>query len=291
MTVLAPVPGAMPGAGPGSPDFDPEDFRALAEAKRHFFAFFLKRRATTRPRELAFMASGERLEVSHADAALEVRAWGAGPTVLLAHGALGSGGSFHALVPALVARGLRAVAFDAPAHGASAGLFAYADEVADALLSLRAALGPLAALVGHSMGASWALHASRAGLRVPRLVCVSMPARASLAIDLYVQQSYLEPAVEAHLRRLISAFAPSPTVAMAVVGRLEAEALVVHDREDSLAPFEDAEQLATRWPAARALWTSGLGHFHVLQDPRVVTAIADFAAGAPFTEEVSRCLP
>jgi pimeloyl-ACP methyl ester carboxylesterase len=270
-------------------DFDPAEFRAFAEAKRQFFAFFAKKRPAPRPEDVAFMATGAPIAVDHADHHLEVRAWGDGPSVLLAHGIMSSGGAFRSLVPALVARGLRAVAFDAPAHGASGGAFAYADEVADALLSIHATIGALAGVVGHSMGGAWALQASRAGLRMPRFVCMSLPVDTSLALNFYIQHNALPPPVATQLRRLIAAFAPSPVEPRALVGRLAAAALVIHDRDDSLAPFADAEQLAHHWPRATTLWTARLGHFHILHNPRVVTAVADFIAGAPRRDEEFPC--
>src|SRR4051794_26198605 len=46
--------------------------------------------------------------------------WGDGPPVYLVHGWAGSGDQLGAFVGALLARGRRVVAFDAPSHGRSA---------------------------------------------------------------------------------------------------------------------------------------------------------------------------
>lgn len=275
-----------------SPDFDRSEFRAVAAAKRSFFAMFHRcERREVKPEYQAFMATGEPVVVGHADEHLEVRSWGAGPTVLLAHGMFGSGGMFRAVIPALVERGHRAIAFDAPGHGASAGTFAHADEIADSLLSVEGVVGPLAGVVGHSMGALWAMHAMRAGLRTPRFVCLSMPVETSMVVDVHARRQALDPRVTTHLQRLLDAFLPSSTHPLSLVARLETQALVIHDHDDPLVPFELAEKLVQRWPGSTAMWTSKLGHFNGLKAPLVASAIADFISGAPLRDAEPRRAP
>jgi pimeloyl-ACP methyl ester carboxylesterase len=50
--------------------------------------------------------------------------WGAGPTILLVHGWEGSHADLDGFVAPLIAAGLRAIAMDLPAHGASTGTLA-----------------------------------------------------------------------------------------------------------------------------------------------------------------------
>lgn len=255
------------------------DFRAYAEAKRHFFGFFRARQKMVRDEERSFMVTGEKLAVQHAGGALEVRSWGAGPVVLLVHGIFSSGGAFRSLVPQLVKRNRRAVALDAPGHGESPGMFVYNEEVADAILSVKAAVGPLAATVGHSLGATWSLNATRGGLDAGRMVCMSTVAATASVCDFYAAQKGLEPPVAAHLKRLINAFSPldahSP---MRIVAELSVPGLVVHDEDDPLARFEDGAAMASAWRGSRTLWTKRLGHTDVLHDPKVLEAVADFVA-------------
>jgi pimeloyl-ACP methyl ester carboxylesterase len=58
--------------------------------------------------------------------------------------------------------------------------------------------------------------------------------------------------------------------------RLEAQALVIHDRGDKVVPWKQGEQFARHWKGARLLSTDGLGHRRVLADDAVVQAAADF---------------
>ena len=64
-----------------------------------------------------------------------------------------------------------------------------------------------------------------------------------------------------------------------VAPRLRAEALVIHDRGDARVPWRHGAAVAQRWPGARLLSTSGLGHRRILEDDAVARAAADFIAG------------
>ena len=57
-------------------------------------------------------------------------------------------------------------------------------------------------------------------------------------------------------------------------------ALIVHDRNDVLVPFEHGERMAAAWPGAEFLATEGLGHWRILTDPRVVGRASDFLVNA-----------
>jgi pimeloyl-ACP methyl ester carboxylesterase len=64
-----------------------------------------------------------------------------------------------------------------------------------------------------------------------------------------------------------------------VAPRLNAQALVVHDRKDRMMPWRHGATVARHWPGARLLTTEGLGHTRILADERVTRAAADFIAG------------
>jgi pimeloyl-ACP methyl ester carboxylesterase len=62
-------------------------------------------------------------------------------------------------------------------------------------------------------------------------------------------------------------------------------ALLIHDANDDVVPYSEAEETAQRWAGARLFETRGLGHRRGLKDPRVIEATVEFlrldkAAGA-----------
>jgi pimeloyl-ACP methyl ester carboxylesterase len=57
---------------------------------------------------------------------------------------------------------------------------------------------------------------------------------------------------------------------------IDIPALIIHDREDRVAPFEGGERLANDWPNAEFLPTEGLGHSRIIRDPEIITAATRF---------------
>lgn len=52
--------------------------------------------------------------------------------------------------------------------------------------------------------------------------------------------------------------------------------LLVHDRDDRFAPFDQTEAVAAAWPGALLHVTTGLGHLRLLSDAGVVARVTDF---------------
>ncbi|HET6305530.1 MAG TPA: alpha/beta fold hydrolase, partial [Myxococcota bacterium] len=96
---------------------------------------------------------------------LHVEEWGSGPTLVVAHGLLGSvalAGRFGAAPSAFADHGLHVVAYDARGHGrsgfsASEADYRWASHAADLAELLRALGVRRASLLGGSMGAGSAL--------------------------------------------------------------------------------------------------------------------------------------
>lgn len=213
---------------------------------------------------------------------------GDGPAVLLMHGWGGQAAQMLPLAEALAARGMRAVAIDAPAHGASGpsrlgrSQSSFLD-FADALGEAHALLGPAVAIAAHSGGAVAAHLALRAGLPVRRLVLLAPMTRPDRYADRYREALGLDAQVDAAWRAraaarlgfaweeldLVRAPPPSPP-----------RALVIHDRGDREVDFADGEAVAQAWAGARLVDTTGLGHRRLLREPQVVRIAADFLAGA-----------
>lgn len=245
---------------------------------------FTSPRRFPRPmRERALLASGRRFEVEVALRAprwagqtcrIAAWRWGQGPAVLLVHGWEGRGAQLGAFVEPLVASGLSVVAFDAPGHGDSPGHRAYVTDLADAVIDVAAASGPVHATIAHSFGAAAVLLAyARGGLDAPHNVMIAPNVLLDDTVRRFARAIGLdEPdrlGFEQHL-------AASTGLSLEALGpeRLaaarDADLLVVHDRGDREVPLANAEALAAAWPGARLHATGGLGHHRILRDPDVL---------------------
>jgi alpha-beta hydrolase superfamily lysophospholipase len=139
--------------------------------------FFTPPRARLRDEERAVLARGEVFTLAVDGQRVVGRAWGEGPTVLLAHGWGGHSGQMTTFVEPLVAAGFRAVAIDMPGHGESAGGASSVLHFAAALARAEALFKPVHGLVAHSFGAAASTYALGSGLAAARVVFFAPPAR------------------------------------------------------------------------------------------------------------------
>jgi pimeloyl-ACP methyl ester carboxylesterase len=207
---------------------------------------------------------------------------GSGPRVYLLHGWGGTATQLRALLPALVAEGFAVVAMDAPGHGASAGRLSSIPEFARALAAVVAHQGPAHAVVTHSLGGAALALAMRGGLSVGRAVLVGPPADPVAWTRAFADRLSVGDAALARLQqrtedRLHMRW--SDLHVPGLVAGFATPALVVHDRGDREVAWRDGAAVASAWPGARLLTTSGLGHRRILQDPTVVRTVAAFVAG------------
>lgn len=249
--------------------------------------WFSAPRTRPRPEAAGWLARGEPLEYPVHGRSVRAWAWGRGPAVLLLHGWGGHAGQMHALVAPLLARGLRVVALDAPAHGASApsrlgGRRVSMLEIADALRIVAAGEGrPLAGLVAHSGGCTAAALALRDGWRGPERIAFIAPfALPSQAIAPFGRAIGASAAVTDRFRETVERRFARPWTDFDIPGLAQRRPLppllVVHDRGDRDVPWQHGAAVAAAWPGSTRVDTAGLGHRRVLRDPDVVSRVAGF---------------
>jgi pimeloyl-ACP methyl ester carboxylesterase len=142
-------------------------------------------------------------------------------------------------------------------------------------------LGPVHALVGHSMGgAAAAMIMARRPDKVGRGVLIAAPASLTDATYQVAAALAWPPALTAAVRRRIEyRFGVSWDQFEAERNAGSQDLLVIHDRADREVAFACAMRHIRAWPRARLLETEGLGHRRLLTDPTVLAATADFLAG------------
>src|SRR3954468_24873215 len=141
-------------------------------AQRLAFDWFGK---PQRRAEKPFVA-GHRFSLKEGGSDLAVWDWGDGRTVLLVHGWNGNAAQLSGFVTPLVRAGYYVAAPDLPAHGSSAGARTTVRDRADALLRLGRRVGPVHAVIAHSLGAAATVIAMAEGLGAARAVLIAPPA-------------------------------------------------------------------------------------------------------------------
>jgi pimeloyl-ACP methyl ester carboxylesterase len=236
------------------------------------------------PRERAWIASGRRLRFRSGGRRLSGWVVGDGPRVLLVHGWGGRGSQLGAFVAPLVDRGFEVVGFDAPGHGDSDGRRSSVPEMAVAVGDVALELGPLHAVVAHSLGTTATTIALARGTSIGRCVFVAPPTELPYFTRGFCEllgfgagtARKMQQRVE---RRFGVRF--DELQASRLAGDIHKPLLIVHDRDDGEVPLAHAEELARAWRDARLVTTRGLGHRAILLDPQIVRYAADFVAEDP----------
>jgi pimeloyl-ACP methyl ester carboxylesterase len=242
--------------------------------------FFMPQRG--RPSGADVLARGTRRVVDTPEGRVVAWCWGNGPRVYLVHGWGGRAGDFAAFVSPLVTSGFSVVAFDAPAHGASAGHLSSAPQFARALRAVIGVFGPAHALVAHSLGTLAITHAVLGGLPVSRVVLIGATAGPRRWARRFARTFGLDAGIVRRVRarseKRIGLAWEELEVARRV-GALDVPALLLHDAEDREVPLSESARLAAAWPGATLVTTRGLGHRRILRDRDVLARVADFLGG------------
>jgi pimeloyl-ACP methyl ester carboxylesterase len=209
-----------------------------------------------------------------------------GPVVVLLHGWGGHAAQMLPLAQTLAAQGWRPMLVDLPAHGRSLGSTSNLPQFARAIEYLTARLQQqgheVRAVVAHSLAANALAYAAARGLAVARLALLAPPASPYAYTRLFAAVFGLSEATRAHLQHRVEAregilmrqFEPA-----SVGPRVQQPTLIVHDREDRINRFADAEAYRDAIAGAQLLETIGLGHTRLLRDTQVLQAVADHLRG------------
>ena len=258
-------------------------------------AFRHSRRHPVPERERRWLAAARRGAFEVDGRVLPTWTWGSGPAVLLVHGWQGRGSQMGAFAAPLADAGFRAVAWDAPGHGASPGRLSSLPEMIAAVAAAASQSGPVAGVVAHSVGAAAASGALAAGLEVERAVFLAPPAEPARYLAAAGAWLGLPPAVAERARRRIERRFAIDMDALAPVAqapRMATPLTVFHDADDREVPWEDGSRLAAAWPGARLVTTRGLGHRRLLRHPEIVAQALDFlTAGAVPARAAAAAMP
>ena len=198
------------------------------------------------------------------------------PPVLLVHGWAGSGAQLFRIGDALADAGFTPILLDFPAHGRSGGWQSTLPQFQRAIYAAASRIGPLHALVAHSLGAVATMHAAARGLSVERLVLVAPSAPPMLFLRWFAGAFGLRESVADRMRHRIESreamtldeFEPEW-----LGPRIHQRVLVIHDASDKVAPLMVSERVLSTLGDARLVTTESLGHRRVLDDRRVAEAV------------------
>lgn len=205
------------------------------------------------------------------------------PTVVLVHGWGGRAAQLRSYVGPLMARGYSVVAYDAPGHGMTGGRESSLVHMAAALDAVLRDVGPVEAIIGHSLGGAVSAYVLSRGAQVKKAVLLAPPASLTEYSHRFARLLRLPEGVRALMQAQIErrfGIRWSDFEVEATAPQLTQPALIIHDIDDRDNPFRDGERYARHWPGARLVASHGLGHRGALRDSAVIHEVAGFLGNA-----------
>jgi len=256
--------------------------RASERARR---LFLTPPRHRFRDAELAALEETSPFTVSMPTGRLIGWRWGRreDPVVVLMHGWGGRAAQLRSYVAPLLARGYSVVGFDAPGHGMTGGRESSIVHMAAALDAVLRDVGPVEAVIGHSITPWSSSGASSRGAPVNKAVLLAPPASLIEYSHRFARLLRLPEGVRALMQAQIErrfGIRWSDFEVEATAPKLAQPALIVHDVDDRDNPFRDGERYAQLWPGARLVATHGLGHRGALWDSAVIHQVTGFLGNA-----------
>lgn len=215
---------------------------------------------------------------------LKIYEWGKGDkTIMLIHGWESRGTGLRSFVPALVKRGYRVVAFDAPGHGDSGGTRLYLKDYGSAISAIYHKYGNVEGFICHSFGgagSAYAMSQIDPSISLKSLVLIGVPSEISYPIFNALRTMNAPPKVReifiGKLEKLAGVEIEKMTFKK-LKNQLNVEkVLVVHDKQDEQVKFEEGEKIVKHWKDAELQVTDGFGHFRLIKSPKVVERVAEF---------------
>jgi pimeloyl-ACP methyl ester carboxylesterase len=243
--------------------------------------FFTPLKFKTPPRELPILEKSKRFQQEINDKNTHFYSWGneANPLVLLVHGWMGRASQFYKIIDSLLERQYFVVAFDGPAHGASSGKQTSVVDFAEAIATVEEKFKPIHFAVGHSFGGITLLHAIKKGVKIDHIAFIATPSISEDIVKQFEGRINASPATgEYFQKRVLKKYGVSfkSISASEAIKEVDLKSLyLVHDDQDKDVGIEHAHLMQERFPAAKTLYTSGLGHTRILRDEGVAKQLID----------------
>lgn len=224
--------------------------------------------------------------VTYGDFLFQTYTWkGNENKVLLIHGWESNSWRWEQFMPYLKKSGATIIAIDAPAHGLSHGKEFNIPRYAEFVNVIVQKLNPHY-LVGHSLGGATALYyqSHYPDNSIKKMVVLGAPSDLDMIINNYINMLGLNNKVLKMMQQhYIDNFNISSKQFSGglFASQIKIPGLLVHDEEDTVVAFEEAQKIAESWKGVEFIVTQGLGHS--LHDSLLYQKIYRFLFGKEYS--------
>ena len=240
-------------------------FSKRKAAKQAFVLFSTPRKGRLLPHQSDYLNKFEKKIALVANHSLQTYHWkGVKPTVLLCHGWESNAFRWRNLIQKLQEKGFTVISFDAPAHGASSGENLHVPVYEACTTALIKKYKP-EYVIGHSIGGLALLYSQYKDPQpfVKKVVSLGAPSELTEIMANYQEivgfNNKVLKALDGYFKERFS-FGIDDFSMSELAKNIDKEGLLIHDREDPIAPYSAAVSIQKNWKNAKLITTEGLGH-------------------------------
>lgn len=249
-------------------------------ARKGFLLFCRPFRMPLTRKQLLFFNSAEKYQFGHEGHTVQVYRWGRGEKkVLLLHGWQSHTYHWKLYIEAMRTEGYTIYSIDAPGHGLSSGNFLTVPLYSGLIEAFLRQHPGIHTVAGHSLGGFSLLYTLYRvpALSVNRVVLLAPPGEASDFISVFQKTLGLSKrTVDLVVNHFSQRFGVRLEFfsARRFAAGLKVKGLIIHDEEDSEAPYRYSVPLNEVWGESKLITTKGFGHN--LKSPSVVKEVVSF---------------
>ena len=240
-------------------------FSKKKATQKAFALFCTPRKGSVRPEQQQFLEEAKSRRIKAMDLELQTYLWqGTKETILLLHGWESNTFRWQNLISILKNEDYNIVAFDAPAHGHSTGAIFNVPLYTECTKAVVDFYNPKI-IIGHSVGGMNSLYNQEKypNEEIDKMVTIGSPSRLQ---DIMVHYQQLLKFNDVVMKGLDNYFMEQfgyrihEFSTSTFKGHLPKKGLIIHDEEDSIAPFSASEQVHASWENSTFYKTKGFGH-------------------------------
>lgn len=234
-------------------------------SKKALDFFATPRKGRVDEKQSHFLKTAKQGEVQHKDLRIATYHWkGANKTILLVHGWESNTSRWKELIHELQELDYNIVGIDAPAHGNSDGVQFNAVLYSECIHIVSEQFKP-EIIIGHSVGgmASGFFQHKKQALHLEKLILLGAPSEFSGVFKRYVEMMGYNKRIEEGLNAIIlKRFKQEPSYfSLAEFSKnIDTKTLVIHDTDDKIIPYHEAELIHSNHRNAELITTTGFGH-------------------------------
>lgn len=234
-------------------------------ASKALALFATPRKGEVNSKQASFLNTAKKEQLKYKDYTIMTYQWiGQNKTILLSHGWESNTSRWKNLIKLLRAQNYNIVALDAPAHGNSESesfnAILYSEFINVACKQYNPDI-----IVGHSVGgmASVFFQYKYQMKSLKKLVLLGAPSEFEAILRNYTSMLGYNSKVVKSLYKLIEesfGATPSSFSTAKYCKSIDVEGLIIHDKNDKIIPYKDAELIHANFKNSQLITTNGYGH-------------------------------